>query len=150
MVKHPKVPKYYDHDCRLRELKAANTKTILSDEKKLNGQGLLTEKIISKLQNYYGIAVRSTCHENIHSLKVAIAAVLYYCFSASSEEARHQFCPTGEDSWCKYHANKDTYRPKLGLPIAIREFITLLFMELSDEKIMAKCLHGETQIAMSH
>ena len=36
---------------RLRNLKAANTKTVLSDRKKLSGQGRLTEKIINKLQN---------------------------------------------------------------------------------------------------
>ena len=113
-------------------------------EKKLSGQSRLTEKIINKLQNYYGIAIRSTCHENVHSLKVAIGAALYHRSTASSEEARRHFCPTGEDSWCKYHANKDTYRPKLGLSIAIREFMKPLFMELSDEKLLAKCLHGKT------
>ena len=113
-------------------------------EKKLSGQGHLTEKIINKLQNYYGIAIGSTCYENVHSLKVAIGAALYHRSTTSSEEARHHFCPTGEDSWCKYHANKDTYRPKLGLPIVIREFMKLLFMELSDEKLLAKCLHGKT------
>ena len=46
-------------------------------EKKLSGQGHLTEKIINKLQNYYGIAIGSTCYENVHSLKVAIGAALY-------------------------------------------------------------------------
>ena len=89
--------------------------------------------------------MRSTCHENVHSLKVAIGAVLHHCSAASREEARNHFCPTGEDSCCKYHANKDNYRPRLGLPIAIREFMKPLFMELSDEKLLAKCLHGKAQ-----
>ena len=123
---------------RLRKLMASNTKTILSDVKKLSGQGRLTEKIINNLQNYYDIAIRSTCHENVYSLKVAIGAVLYHCSEASSEEAGHHFWPTGEDLWYKYHANKDTYRPKLGLPIAIRKFIKPSFMELSDERLLAK------------
>ena len=56
-------------------------------EKKLSGQGHLTEKIINKLQNCYGIAIRSACHENVHSLKVAIGVVLCHCSEASSEEA---------------------------------------------------------------
>ena len=37
---------------RLRKLKSENTKTVLSDGKKL---GHLTEKFINKLQNYCGI-----------------------------------------------------------------------------------------------
>ena len=84
----------------------------------MSGQGHLTEKIINELQNYYGIAIRSTCHENVHSLKVAIDAVFYHCSAASSEETRHRFCPTGENSCFKYHANRDTCTPKLGLPTA--------------------------------
>ena len=42
---------------RLRKLKSPD-KTPLSDGKSLNGKGRLTEKMISKLQNYFGIAVR--------------------------------------------------------------------------------------------
>ena len=71
-------------------------------------QGHLTEKFI----NY-----KSTFSKISH--RCCVISV----FAASIEEARHQFCPTGEDSWCKYQANKDTYRPKFGLSIAIREFI---------------------------
>ena len=133
---------------RLRKLKSANTKAVLSDGKKLSGQGRLTEKFINKLQNYYGIAIRSFCHGNVNSLKKAIAAVLYYCSEASSLEARHQFCPTGLDSWCKYHADKvqaKTCKLKPGLPATIREFIRPLFLELSDENLLSKCLHGKTQ-----
>ena len=177
---------------RLRKLKSANTKTVLSDGKKLSDQGRLTEKhcvksvriqsysgphfpafglnteryrvsfriqsecgkmriritpntdtfhavkFINKLQNYYGIAIRSSCHGNVYSLKKAIAAVLYHCSEASSLEAQHQFCPTGVDSWCKYHADKETYKPKPGLPAAIREFIRPLFLELSEESLLSK------------
>ena len=72
---------------RLRKLKSANTKAVLSDGKKLSGQGRLTEKFINKLQNYYRIAIRSSCHGNVYSLKKAIAAVLYHCSEASSLEA---------------------------------------------------------------
>ena len=65
---------------RLRKLKSANTKTVLSDEKKLSGRGRLVEKFINKLQNYYGIAIRSSCHGNVYSLKKVIAAVLQPLF----------------------------------------------------------------------
>ena len=77
--------------------------------------------------------------------KKAIAAVLYHCPEASSLEAQHQFCPTGVDSWCKYHAAKETYKPKPGLSAAIIEFVRHLIRELSDENLLSKCLHGKTQ-----
>ena len=134
-----------DQDSSLRKLKSANTKAVLSDEKKLSGQGRLTEKFINKLQNYYGIAIRSSCQGNVYSMKKAIAAVLYHCSEASNLEAQHQFCPIGLDSWCKYHADKETYKPKPGLPAAIREFIIPLFLELSDENLLSRCLYGKTQ-----
>ena len=86
--------------------------------------------------------MQSSCHGNVYSLKKAIAAVLYHCSEGSSLEAQHQFCPTGVDSWCKYHADKETYKPK---PAAIREFVRSLFLELIDENLLSKCLHGKTQ-----
>ena len=42
---------------RLRKLKSSD-KTPLSDGKSLSGKGRLTEKMINKLQNYFGIAVQ--------------------------------------------------------------------------------------------
>ena len=130
---------------RLRKLKSANTKTVLSDGKKLSGERRLTENFINKLQNYYEIAIRSSCHGNVYYLKKAFVAVLYYCSEASSLETQHQFCPTGVDSWCKYHADKETYKPKPRLRAAIREFIRLLFLKLSDENLLSKCLYDKTQ-----
>ena len=47
---------------RLRKLKSAD-KAPLSDGKSLSGKGRLTEKMINKLQNYFGIAVKkSNCN----------------------------------------------------------------------------------------
>ena len=126
-------------------MKSVNTKTVLGDGKKLSGKGHLTEKFINKLQNNYGIAIRSSCHGNVYSLRKVMAAVLYYCSEAPSLEAQHQFFPTGVDSWCRYHDDKETYKPKPGLPAAIREFIRPLFVELSDENLLSKCLHGKTR-----
>ena len=47
---------------RLKKLKAANTKRILSGGKNFSGQGGLAEKIINKLQNCCAITIRSTCY----------------------------------------------------------------------------------------
>ena len=54
------------------------------------------------------------------------------------------------DSWCKYQADKklnntNTYKEKTGIPAIIRETIRPVFISLSDEKLLSKCLHGKTQ-----
>ncbi|GFV97955.1 uncharacterized protein TNCV_5069951 [Trichonephila clavipes] len=77
---------------RLRKLKK-NTKV-------LGGKGKLTDKFIDKLQNYYGIAIRSNvgCHKKMQS---AVIAAFFHC-CCSNQNPMHGQCPTGKDSWCKY------------------------------------------------
>ncbi|GFU49514.1 uncharacterized protein TNCV_1590601 [Trichonephila clavipes] len=77
---------------RLRKLKK-NTKG-------LGGKGKLTDKFMDKLQNYYGIAIRSNvgCLEKIQS---AVIAAFFHCCS-SNQNPMYGQCPTGKDSWCKY------------------------------------------------
>ena len=60
-------------------------------------------------------------------------------------------CLQTAESWCKYHAGKlnntntNTYKEKPGIPAIIRETIRPVFISLSDEKLLSKCLHGKTQ-----
>ena len=62
--------------------------------------------IIDRLQNYYGIAVRSNVG-NLEGMKAAIHASLFHV--ASSEKNQwHQHCPDGGDSWCSYKSDKVT------------------------------------------
>ncbi|GFX02132.1 uncharacterized protein TNCV_1750171 [Trichonephila clavipes] len=77
---------------RLRRLKK-NTKG-------LEGKGKLTDKFMDKLQNYYGIAIRSNvgCLEKMQS---AVIAAFFHCCSSNQNLMPGQ-CPTGKDSWCKY------------------------------------------------
>ena len=64
-------------------------------------------------------------------------------------EERHKFCPRLKNSWCLYQSNKitgeKTYKVKLDLPIAIKNAVTPIFKDLSDEVLLRKCLHGQTQ-----
>ncbi|XP_065678497.1 uncharacterized protein LOC136093423 [Hydra vulgaris] len=133
---------------RLRKLKATN-KSLLSDGKKLGGVGRLTDKKINKLQNYFGIAIRQCCGKSVYELKKAIGAVLFYCSEASSSDVRHAMCPQTNNTWCKYQADKinktNVYKEKPGLPIVIRDIIKPVFIDLSDESLLKKCLHGKTQ-----
>ena len=58
-------------------------------------------------------------------------------------------CLQTAESWFKYHAGKlnntNTYKEKPGIPAIIRETIRPVFISLSDEKLLSKCLHGKTQ-----
>ena len=124
---------------RLRNLKKNNGKeNSLRDGKQLGGTGRLTDKVINKLQNYFGIAIRQNTHDLLE-MKKAVGAVVYHCSDASNSEARHMFCNKMPGTWCKYHESKingTNYTEKYGLPKV---------MDLSKDELLQKCLHGSTQ-----
>ena len=49
----------------------------------------LTDKNINKVQNYYGIAVRTCTGRTIQEMKRDIAAALYHCCEFNTDEQRH-------------------------------------------------------------
>ena len=109
----------------------------------------LTDKDINKLQNYYGIAIRSSTGGTVWNLKKSIAAAFYHCCEATTLEQRHQFCPKKVSSWCKYQNDiingTSIYKNKLGIHIKLRDLIKPVFMNLSSDELLSKCLHGKTQ-----
>ena len=118
-------------------------------KKKNNKKIRLTDKIINKLQNYYGIAVRATTGRTVEEMKKDIGAALYHCVQFDSEDQRHIFCPKTAMSWCKYQADiindTHTYKSKVGIHRKIFSLVKPVFMELSDDALLKKCLHGQTQ-----
>ena len=71
------------------------------------GEGKLTKKVINTLQNYYGMAIRSSRQTNITQMKMAIAAVLCHCVrkvvgGVEDLADRHKYCPKSDGTWCKY------------------------------------------------
>ncbi|GFV46245.1 uncharacterized protein TNCV_261961 [Trichonephila clavipes] len=72
--------------------------------KGLGGKGKLTDIFIDKLQNYYGIAIRSNT-KNLANIQSAIIAAFYHCCS-STEKPMHGQYPTGTDRWCKFQKAK--------------------------------------------
>ena len=120
----------------------------LKKEKKgLGGKGKLTNKMVDKIQNYYGIAIRSNAG-NLNAMKNAILAVLFHCAS-SKDNNYHSYCPGGKDSWCKYKADIEnktcTFKPGSGLPLQVIALLKPIFARLSDDNLLNKCLHGKTQ-----
>ena len=59
------------------------------------------------------------------------------------------FCPQTSMSWCKYEVDKvngtDLYKEDAGIHNKIFKLIKPVFMELSDDELLKKCIHGKTQ-----
>ncbi len=65
-------------------------------KKRLGGQGKLTDVFIDKLQNYYGITIRSNVN-NLQGMQSAVIAVFFHCCS-NAKQPMHGQCPVGSDS----------------------------------------------------
>ena len=79
--------------------------------KGLGGKGKLTNAMIDRLQNYYGIAIRSNIG-NKEKTKKAILATLFHCASSKNNNY-HVHCPDGSDSWCKFKRDKASHTSEI-------------------------------------
>ena len=120
----------------------------LKKEKKgLGGKGRLTDSMIDKMQNYYGIAISGN-PGNLEGMKKAIHATLFHCAS-SEKRPLHNHCPKGADSWCGYMRDKanntQTYKHGAGLPVDVAAALKPVFQRLSEDSLLSKFLDGKTQ-----
>ncbi|GFW70304.1 uncharacterized protein TNCV_5131301 [Trichonephila clavipes] len=126
---------------RLRKLKKST--------KGLDGKGKLTDKFIDTLQNYFGIAMRSNVG-NLSNMQTAVIAAFFHCCS-TDKKPMHGQCPSGSDTWCKYQKAKQEgklYKHRTaGLPNAVLNTVKTTYMDLCDQSLLEKCLHGKTQNA---
>lgn len=73
-----------------------------------------------------------------------------HCSEADTDETQHELCPRGPESWCKYHLGtiKGTTsykKSKTLLPKALKTTLKPIFIDLSKDSLLEKCLHGKTQ-----
>ena len=94
------------------------------------------------------MALRQNSND-ITEMRNSIIATLYLCTNFQYEESRHLFCSKRKSSCCKWQSDiatgKQTYKEKFNLPVAIMNEIKPVFQDLSDVKMLEKCLHGMTQ-----
>lgn len=132
---------------RLRSLKKRLGRTRLEDGKTIGGSGRRTKTTIDKLQVYYGKAIRNNSHD-LQAMKNAVMAIWHH-MQSTNERPDHDFCPPGDDSWCGFQRDvaKGTsdYQHNHPLPKAVANGILPIFEALSDEDLLACCLHGGTQ-----
>ena len=82
----------------LRNLKKNPKGQKLNDDKPIGGHRRLNDDLIDNTQSYYGNAIR--CNPNdLKDMAKAIWASLYHPAS-SNGNLRHDFGPSGPDSWC--------------------------------------------------
>ncbi|GFS69342.1 uncharacterized protein TNCV_4011521 [Trichonephila clavipes] len=88
----------------VRKRVGSHLRKLRKSVKGLGGKEKLTDNFIDKLQNYYGIAIRSNI-KNLASMQSAVIAAFYHCCT-NTEKPMHGQCPTGTDSWCKFQKAK--------------------------------------------
>ena len=114
----------------------------------LHGRNKLTLSVINSMQNFYGLAIRNNT-ENLYAMKKAVSAILFHCTNFTYPTFRHRFCPKTESSWCKWQVDqlKGThgYKNSISLPLWIHNLLKPIFIDLSSENLLKKCLHGQTQ-----
>ena len=98
----------------------------------------ITDGTIDKLQNYYGIAIRSNVG-NLAGMMKSIHASLVHCASNVPHQL-HNHCPPCSRCW--YHQDKPnkTSLYKHGPGLTLPEYV-----RLSEESLLEICLHGKTQ-----
>ena len=81
--------------------------------------------------------------------KISVGAILWHCTQFDDLNFRHLFCPEGRESWCSYNKDQatgeNTYVGNINLSKWIHDIINPVFLNLSDNVLLSKCLHGETQ-----
>ena len=58
-------------------------------------------------------------------------------------------CPPRSDSWCSYQReiakNTNLHVPGYGLPVSVMKHVKYIFLELSSDALLSRCLHGKTR-----
>ena len=135
----------------LRRLVVEYKGKFLSDSKKISGTGRHTKKVIDKLQNYYGMAIRSNIGD-LHGMMMAVQATLYH-MTSTDDRPVHHMCFEGENSWCLYNKAKagnelDEYKHGFDpIPQAIVQLLKSIYNRLGSRLLLSLCLLGHTQNA---
>ena len=83
----------------LRKYKADKKGKKLSDGKGVGGRGRLTDKIIDKMQNYYGKAIRGN-KGDLLGMKRSIKAIQCHMIENTkvSMQEQHHYCPKDDNT----------------------------------------------------
>ena len=137
-----------------KRMGTALTKAIADHKLGGKGQGRLTNAKASKLQKYYGRAIRQNIGNPI-AMKDAVWATYFHSIS-TDDDPHHTSCPMGEDSWCIFNkaealgAEMPSHGPETistWLSKDVAKHINSIYHRMSDEILLERMLTGETQNA---
>ncbi|XP_077258532.1 uncharacterized protein LOC143895352 isoform X2 [Temnothorax americanus] len=128
--------------------------TRLRDVKKKNkgiggkGAGKLTDKLIKDLTLYYGLAIRRH-PDSAEEMKKAVWATFHHKCS-TDDEPKHDNCPPGENSWCKWRVAEATgrladFHHEPALQESVQKAIRPVYEALSSNDLLQRCTGGNTQ-----
>ena len=123
---------------------------VLGDGKIVGGAGRLTEDMIKRIQNYYGLAIKQN-KGNLNGMQNAIKAIKHHVIQISKEtlEEQHHFCPKKKGTWCKFWKDKlentSVYSNSNRLPEIFFIELSPVFERLSKYTLLVRCLKGLTQ-----
>ena len=85
---------------------------------------------------------------DVDAMEKEISAIFHHSAS-TDKDPQHQFCPVGEESWCKYqHAialSQDIPPANNRIPPDLVQFIRPVFEELTDRELLDRCILDATQ-----
>ena len=135
---------------RTKGLGGKNKKVQTKDKGKgkvTKAKSRLTASVIDKLQNYFGIALRSNVGD-LQKMQDAILASLFHVASSENDNF-HVYFPRTHESWCQYQRdainNTNLYTPGAGISDDVIAVIKPAYADLTKPEILQKCLHGLTQ-----
>ena len=123
----------------------------LSDDKGVGGKGRLTDKVIDKMQNYYGKAIREN-KGDLKGMQTSISAILNHMVKSGKLplKQQHKHCPKSPNTWCKFWKDKQDktklYNEDNRLPEVFMKELQPIFTRLPNDGLLNRCLtQGMTQ-----
>ena len=132
---------------RIKKIKQENKGKVLSDGKRFNGKGRMTDAHAIKFKIYFAKAIRE-CRHDLNKLYERSWAIFKHHYS-TDEEPMHDWC---DPQWCKYLQAKLNGRPfyhgsKSNIPKACLNIIKPVFQELCSQTSLARVMGGGSQNA---
>ena len=140
----------------LRDLRDTWRGHKLPDGKAIGGKkNHLTKVNIKNLQGNYGRAIRSNVvpdgktakdHKDAVDKMKAFMASLYHSMMLKDDKVRHQFCPSGDTSWCKFRRLGNMENAPHHLEPVFLDILEPLYTNrLASFELLSQCLPGVTQ-----
>ena len=123
--------------------------TSKAQRQSIAGKGKLTQERITKVQNYYGRAIKDNAND-VELMKKRIFAILFH-LSSSNEHPKHIHCPPGAKSWCFWQRAvaqgevPGSHKEHETLPADIGKKLVPIFQRLSEENLLKRCARNKTQ-----